>query len=138
MEIDEDVQKVDPGAYNISSETEFYGDPKQDFTKAVPKTTVGDGPIMRDYMEGGVDEGDDGVTVIAKTPKGKTVQVRKRKEGLGYIIEFKEGGELPKEFSGIWTSYHLAEEPARQYVADKWDTHIRQQENAETDSNKTV
>jgi len=75
---------------------------------------------MRNYFDSSVDEDDMGRTVIGHTPAGKTVQVTKRQEGIGYIVNFQEGGETPEMWNGIWTNYHLAEEMGRRYLTERW------------------
>lgn len=55
-------------------------------------------------------------TVIGKTPDGKSVQVVKRQEGMGYEVNFREGGNKPADFDGWFTSYDKAEAQARLYL----------------------
>ncbi len=100
-----------------SSETQT-GQQHPNFTESVPNAE--EGPIMRDYFKDGIDEDERGRTVIGRTPSGKTVQVMKRLEGIGYVVNFQEGGETPEMWGGIWTNYHLAEEIARRYLTERW------------------
>lgn len=60
-------------------------------------------------------------TVIGETPGGAKVQVNKREDGTGYRISFHEGGTLPAELSGWFTTYDKAEQAARGYLNRKWE-----------------
>ena len=54
-----------------------------------------------------------------KTPAGKTVSVV-REPKHGYLkIQFKEGGEVPQELQGYFTTPALAEKTIRMYLETK-------------------
>lgn len=59
-------------------------------------------------------------TVIGELPGGKVVQVVKRAEGQGYEIQY-QGGNIPAELQGWFTTYEKAEGAARVYLASKWE-----------------
>ena len=59
--------------------------------------------------------------VVAMTDTGKEIQVVKDPSFSGYHIEFKQGGRIPKEFEGRWTSYEKAMEQIRIYIAKRND-----------------
>jgi hypothetical protein len=52
-----------------------------------------------------------------KTPKGKEYQVS-GKSG-NYYIEFTTGGQIPKELSGMYTRYKIAEQAIDAYEAKR-------------------
>lgn len=54
-----------------------------------------------------------------KTPAGKTITT-KREPKNGYLqIQFKEGGEVPNELQGFFTSPAIAEKAIRVYLDTK-------------------
>lgn len=55
-------------------------------------------------------------TKIGETRDGKTVQVVKRNDGMGYEVNFREGGAKPSDMEGWFTSYDKAEQAARAYL----------------------
>lgn len=61
-------------------------------------------------------EGEWRSTVIGQTVGGKNVQVQKNPKGLGYLINFQSGGELPVELQGVFTKYEFAELQARLWL----------------------
>ena len=56
--------------------------------------------------------------VVAKTPKGKEIQVRQDKWCL-YRIEFVGGGELPESLKGAFTTKADAQRAVDIYLANK-------------------
>lgn len=53
---------------------------------------------------------------LGKTEKGKTIQARKHPVFSGYVIELKEGGILPKEFHGRFTTINEAQKVVEVYL----------------------
>lgn len=99
----------------VDERVESYGD-KPDFSSQTPMEV--EGPIDSRFLD---EEIEPGKTRIGKTPNGKSVQVYKLPDRNGYGIQFSEGGEQPKEFRGMWTSYSKAELDARLYLQKRWD-----------------
>lgn len=60
-------------------------------------------------------------TAIGETPTGNTLQAVKRADGSGYKLSLRDGGTLPAEFSGWYTSYSKAEEHGRLYLNKQWE-----------------
>ena len=52
-----------------------------------------------------------------ETPEGK--QITLFSEGFGLRAKFVQGGELPAELGGIWTSIPSADTSMRMYIARK-------------------
>lgn len=67
------------------------------------------------------EEPDDGLPRIDKlklgeTEKGKTIQMSRTNLGF-WELQFKEGGELPKELQGMFTDYYEASNAVNIYLA---------------------
>ena len=60
-------------------------------------------------------------TVIGESPRGAALQVTKRPNGVGYTISYRDGGNVPNDLSGWFTTYDKAEVAARAYLAGLWD-----------------
>lgn len=99
----------------MDDRVESYGN-KPDLSTQTPMAV--EGPIDSRFLD---QEIEPGKTRIGKTPNGKSVQVYKLSDTAGYGIQFSEGGEQPKEFRGMWTSYAKAELDARLYLQKRWD-----------------
>ena len=87
-----------------------------------PKDTVRnehEGTIGTDFWN---PEGDWKSTVIGETPNGGRLQVMKREEGVGYRLAWQNGGVLPPECEGWFTSYDKAEQSARAYLNRIWES----------------
>lgn len=52
---------------------------------------------------------------VGETEKGKTIQMSR--DAFGYwVIQFKEGGELPEILQGTFTDYHNAQRAVMTYL----------------------
>ena len=52
------------------------------------------------------------------TPKGKVIEIYMPERGAGgYKIQFKSGGQLPKEFDGSFTSRNSAKKAVEVYLS---------------------
>jgi len=70
-----------------------------------PMAVQEDGRIGTDFWN---NEDDWEATVIGESPNKRELQVAKRKEGSGYVLQWRQGGELPALYSGWYTSYDKA------------------------------
>lgn len=87
-----------------------------------PVQQAAQGQIQSDFWH----QGEWDATVIGQTPGNtKNVQVKKDLDGSMYTISFREGGELPQELRGKFTSYDVAEKQARTYLNRLWDEHAQ-------------
>lgn len=94
-----------------------YGNQGAYLSEPVPQARDdASGPITTDFFGGG---GEWKGTVIGKTPGGKEVQVVKNPAGMGYLINFRSGGELPRELDGMFTKYDYAESHARLWLNEQ-------------------
>jgi hypothetical protein len=57
--------------------------------------------------------------VVAVTENGKEIQIVKHPKFAGFLVQFKEGGQVPAELGGTWTSYERALGAIRIYVAKR-------------------
>lgn len=60
-------------------------------------------------------------TVIGRTPSNKEMQVVKRSDGHGYTIQWRQGGQIPDELQGWFTSYDKASQAGLVYLNKMWD-----------------
>lgn len=54
-----------------------------------------------------------------ETPAGKEIQIIRRPQG-DFKIQFGQGGELPQELVGVFTSERFAEQAVQVYL-DTWN-----------------
>lgn len=55
---------------------------------------------------------------LAETPAGKTIQMVR--DAFGYwLINFKEGGEVPQSLQGVFTEQHAAMKAVDSYLATR-------------------
>jgi hypothetical protein len=59
-------------------------------------------------------------------PGGKGLKVVAIKNSALYGVVFIEGGRVPDDLDGRWTSAHMAADAARAYVAKKHEEFIKQ------------
>lgn len=73
-----------------------------------------------------------------KTSNGKTIKIYRVKNTALYCINFSEGGSLPAELSGFYTSPSLADKAVKNYLAnhkpDKRYTKKEAVQNGETEA----
>ena len=60
-------------------------------------------------------------TVVGKSPAGASLQITKRREGTGYVLSYRDGGNVPNHLSGWFTTFDKAESAGRAYLAGLWD-----------------
>ena len=60
-------------------------------------------------------------TVIGESPNKKELQVAKRKEGSGYVLQWRSGGDLPALYSGWYTSFDKARSAGFVYLNELRD-----------------
>lgn len=106
--------------------------PSQDFVEALTEKTVEPTPeqnptdkvtpadtgVVGSDFFGGDDDWQ--ATILGELPNGKTVQVKKKTEGQGYYLCYREG-LTPKDLDGWYTSYDKAEQSGRVYLNRAWD-----------------
>ena len=61
-------------------------------------------------------------TVLGKTPKGKVIISKPALNTTGFSIEFTSGGQLPKDFKGVFTSIKEAQRIVDKYLSTVKDT----------------
>jgi hypothetical protein len=104
----------------IAEGEDAYGGPTTGVNPSEPVQQAAQGQIQSDFWH----QGEWDATVIGQTPGNtKNVQVKKDLNGSMYTVSFREGGELPQELRGKFTSYDVAEKTARTYLNRQWDEH---------------
>lgn len=79
------------------------------------------GRVLRDekgYVPSS-EEAVDNSEVVAVTENGKEIQLKKHPKFAGFLIQFKDGGQLPPELGGTWTSYEQAMGAIRTYIGKR-------------------
>ena len=61
-------------------------------------------------------------TILGKTPKGKVIISKPALNTTGFKIEFTSGGQLPKDFKGVFTSIKEAQKTVNRYLSTVKDT----------------
>lgn len=51
-----------------------------------------------------------------RTPSGKGIQFKRCPRSGKYLIEFMEGGQVPAELTGLWTSRDVAQFAVNKYL----------------------
>ena len=54
-----------------------------------------------------------------QTPKGKDIEIYPDGQYGMYLIKFKQGGELPKELSSLFTNYTFARNAVDAYLSKR-------------------
>lgn len=111
MKTDEEVQSETVSPESDTEEVVQVEDTTVVFREEVPMAE--EGHIGGDFWNS---DQEWAATQIGQTKGGKTVQVVKRSEGMGYEVNFREGGEKPAQLDGWFTSYDKAEQAARTYL----------------------
>lgn len=101
-------QPSEPVETEVAEAPEAYQDPGE-----VPMAEQEDARIDSDFWN---QDDEWKATVIGETPTGNEVQVAKRPEGSGYILQLRKGGELPAAYKGWYTSYDKARDAGRVYL----------------------
>lgn len=94
--------------------------------------TVSDGQVINEVVEKKAkvyrDEEDyhpqssetiDNTETVAVTENGKEIQITKHPTFSGFLIQFKDGGQLPPQLGGTWTSYERALGAVRTYIGHR-------------------
>jgi hypothetical protein len=67
-------------------------------------------------------EGDDWVaTVVGTSPTGNSLQVTKKQDGVGYQLNWRDGGSMPAHLTGWYTTFDKAEVAARVHLHELWE-----------------
>lgn len=92
-----------------------FKEPEQDFTKQIQGEA--EGAVTSDFWntEGWA------ATEVGETPNGNLLQIVKREGGAGYRLGLRNGGVLPNEMTGWYTSFQKAEDAGRIWLAQEWD-----------------
>lgn len=111
--MDDDVEHVE----SSDGQQAVFKEPTEEQRPSDSVPQEHEGVIGTDFWNS---EGDWAATVIGETPDGNKLQVMKRPDGVGYRIGWRNGGVVPPECEGWFTSYDKAEQAARTYLNKNW------------------
>jgi len=102
-------------------EASKYEQPEEEVDKQMA-VNLSDGSV-EDYIDSDKEETEEDNVLLKETvgttPNGKEIQVVKDPVYSGFFIQFKDGGVLPQELGGKWTTHHKAMEAVRVYIGRK-------------------
>lgn len=92
-----------------------FKEPEQDFSQEIKQEA--EGIVGSNFW----DNSDWAATAIGETPNGNVLQIVKREDGAGYKLGLRNGGNLPNEMTGWYTSFQKTEDAGRIWLAQEWD-----------------
>lgn len=108
-------------------------------TSRVPKNSLRSSPIdpekIPEFHEGFIgtdffsEEDEWKATTVGYKPSGREVQIRKNREGKGYVINFENPvGRLHKDLKGVFTTFSKARRAAATYLNRVWEEYNEEQQ----------
>lgn len=95
-----------------------FEEPTEEQNPTDVKPQAHEGIVGNDFFD---PQGEWAATALGETPDGKTVQVKKREDGAGYRICYREGLSKPEGVDGWFTNFEKAEHAGRVFLNRKWD-----------------
>jgi hypothetical protein len=112
------VQPMVQEVFQVGDTKVVFREPTEAELPTKPVPNKDQGIIGQDFFGTGEDWQ---ATSIGESPGGARLQVTKKPEGTGYILSWRDGGELPMHLRGWYTSYDRAEVAARGHLATLWE-----------------
>lgn len=78
---------------------------------------------------------DDGLAEVGTTPNGKVLQLKVNNNNGFIKIQYADGGELPKELSGIWNNFDQAFARCKSYLEKKYAEAEKKSKKVEDNAN---
>lgn len=74
---------------------------------------------------------DEGLAEVGTTPNGKALQIKTNNQNGFMKIQYADGGELPKELTGMWNNFDQAFAKCKAYLEKKFQEAEKNSEKVE-------